>query len=61
MTRERIPPIGNIRAQSFREIWESQAYQRIRLKMHPPALNACRRCDDFIDENRAIWEMIGPY
>ena len=61
MTRERILPIGNIKSQSFKEIWESQAYQRIRLKMHPPALNACRRCDDFIDENKKIWEVIGPY
>ncbi|HSJ88234.1 MAG TPA: radical SAM protein [Anaerolineales bacterium] len=61
MTRERIPPIGNIRSQSFREIWESAAYQRTRLKMHPPALSPCRRCDDFIGENKKIWETIGPY
>jgi hypothetical protein len=39
MTRERIPPMGNIKNQSFKEIWESAAYQRIRLKMHPPALS----------------------
>lgn len=61
MTRERIPPIGNVRSQSFREIWEGAAYQRIRLKMHPPALKPCRRCDDFIAENKKIWETIGPY
>ena len=61
MTRERIPPIGNIKSQSFQEIWEGQAYQGIRLRMHPPALNACRRCDDFIGENKKIWELIGPY
>jgi radical SAM protein with 4Fe4S-binding SPASM domain len=61
MTRERIPPIGNIRIHSFKEIWESAAYQRIRLKMHPPALGPCRRCDDFIGENKKIWETVGPY
>lgn len=61
MTRERIPPIGNIRSQSFREIWEGAAYQRIRLKMHPPGLRPCKRCDDFIGENKKIWETIGPY
>ncbi len=61
MTRERIPPIGNIKSQSFKEIWESAAYQRIRLKMHPPVLSPCRRCDDFIGENKKIWEVIGPY
>jgi radical SAM protein with 4Fe4S-binding SPASM domain len=61
MTRERIPPLGDIKKQSFKEIWESMAYRQVRLKMHPPALAACRRCDDFIEENRKIWETIGPY
>ena len=61
MTRERIPPIGNIIKQSFKEIWEGAAYRGIRLKMHPPALAACRRCDDFIDQNKKIWDAIGPY
>jgi radical SAM protein with 4Fe4S-binding SPASM domain len=61
MTRERIPPLGNIREQSFKEIWEGAAYRQIRLNMHPPGLAACRRCDDFIEQNKKIWEMIGPY
>ena len=61
MTRERMAPLGNITVHSFREIWESSAYQRVRLKMHPPALSPCRRCDDFIGENKKIWETIGPY
>ncbi len=61
MTRERIPPLGNIRNQSFKEIWEGAAYRQIRLKIHPPALAACRRCDDFIEQNKNIWETIGPY
>ena len=61
MTRERIPPLGNLRQQSFKEIWDGDAYRQIRLNMHPPALTACRRCDDFIEQNKAIWESIGPY
>jgi MoaA/NifB/PqqE/SkfB family radical SAM enzyme len=61
MTRERIPPLGNLKTQSFKEIWEGTAYRQIRLKMHPPALAACRRCDDFIEQNKNIWETIGPY
>jgi radical SAM protein with 4Fe4S-binding SPASM domain len=61
MTRERILPLGNIRHQTFKEIWQGAAYRQIRLKMHPPALAACRRCDDFIEQNKNIWEMIGPY
>jgi radical SAM protein with 4Fe4S-binding SPASM domain len=61
MTRERIPPLGNIRHQSFKEIWEGAAYRQVRLNMHPPALAACKRCDDFIGQNKNIWELIGPY
>jgi len=61
MTREQIPPLGDIRKQSFREIWEGAAYRQIRLNMHPPALKPCQRCDDFIEENKKIWETLGPY
>ncbi|GAB1472388.1 heme b synthase [Chloroflexota bacterium] len=61
MTREKIPPLGNLVKQSFKEIWEGAAYRQTRLKMHPPSLRQCARCDDFIDENKKIWEMIGPY
>jgi MoaA/NifB/PqqE/SkfB family radical SAM enzyme len=61
MTREQIPPLGDVRKQSFKEIWEGAAYRSIRLNMHPPALKPCQRCDDFIEENKKIWETIGPY
>jgi MoaA/NifB/PqqE/SkfB family radical SAM enzyme len=61
MTREQIPPLGDIRKQSFKEIWEGTAYQSVRLKMHPPSLKPCQRCDDFIVENKKIWQTIGPY
>ncbi len=61
MTREQIKPLGDVRKQSFTEIWEGAAYRQIRLNMHPPALKPCQRCDDFIVENKKIWEAIGPY
>lgn len=61
MTREQIPPLGNLKVQSFKEIWEGAAYRYFRTKMHPPALKPCQRCDDFIGENKTIWETIGPY
>ena len=61
MTREQIPPLGDLKKQTFREIWEDAAYRYIRTKMHPPALKPCQRCDDFIVENQTIWDMIGPY
>jgi MoaA/NifB/PqqE/SkfB family radical SAM enzyme len=61
MTREQIPQLGDIRKSSFKEIWEGLLYQSVRQKMHPPALKPCQRCDDFIVENKKMWEMIGPY
>ena len=61
MTREQIRPLGDVRKQSFKEVWEGAAYRQIRLNMHPPALKPCQRCDDFIVENKKIWEAIGPY
>lgn len=61
MTREQIPPLGDIRKQPFREIWEGGAYRAVRHKMHPPSLKPCQRCDDFIVENKQIWKTIGPY
>ncbi|MFZ5822701.1 MAG: radical SAM protein [Chloroflexota bacterium] len=61
MTREQIPPLGDLKTQSFREIWEGAAYRRIRSHMHPPALKPCQRCDDFIVENQKLWELLGPY
>ena len=61
MTREQIRPLGDVRKQSFKEIWEGATYRQIRLNMYPPALKPCQRCDDFIVENKKIWETIGPY
>ena len=61
MTREQIPPLGDLKKQSFKEIWEGAAYRVVRQKMHPPSLKPCQRCDDFIDENKKIWETIGAY
>jgi MoaA/NifB/PqqE/SkfB family radical SAM enzyme len=59
MTRERIEPLGDLKTQSFRQIWEGPGYARIRSWMHPPALAACRSCDDFLAQNRQIEEMLG--
>lgn len=57
MTREQIPPLGDLKKQSFQEIWESLNYQQVRSQMHPPQLKACRRCDDFIPQNQALWKL----
>jgi MoaA/NifB/PqqE/SkfB family radical SAM enzyme len=58
MTREQIQPLGDLKQSSFSEIWMGARYQAIRQMMHPPALKPCRRCDDFLEENRRLLEIV---
>jgi MoaA/NifB/PqqE/SkfB family radical SAM enzyme len=58
MTRERIEPLGDLRQNTFAEIWTGDGYQRIRQMMFPPALTACRYCDDFMEQNRQLAQML---
>jgi MoaA/NifB/PqqE/SkfB family radical SAM enzyme len=57
MTREQIPPLGDLKTSTFAEIWNGPAYQQVRGLMHPPALAPCRRCDDFLIENRRLAQL----
>ena len=57
MTREQIPPLGDLKKQSFHEIWESARYEQVRSMMHPPQLKSCQRCDDFITQNQTLWKL----
>jgi MoaA/NifB/PqqE/SkfB family radical SAM enzyme len=58
MTREQIEPLGNVQTQSFADIWRGSGYQVIRRMMHPPQLARCRRCDDFLEENRKLLDLV---
>jgi radical SAM protein with 4Fe4S-binding SPASM domain len=58
MTRGRMDPIGNLSQESFNQVWFGKAYQTIRRQMFPPQLPACRRCDDFLYENRQLLETL---
>jgi radical SAM protein with 4Fe4S-binding SPASM domain len=54
MMRDQMTPLGNLTQTTFGEIWSSAAYQSVRQQMHPPALDACRRCDDFLEQNQML-------
>lgn len=54
MMREQMPPLGDLKQQSFGEIWNGESYRLVRQRMFPPALKACRRCDDFLEQNQAL-------
>lgn len=58
MTREQIEPLGDLKTQSFAEVWEGFGYRVVRQLMHPPQLAMCRRCDDFLDENRSYLALV---
>lgn len=58
MTREQMPALGDLKRQSFSEIWQGVAYNQVRGQMFPASLDACRRCDDFIDQNRQILYLL---
>jgi MoaA/NifB/PqqE/SkfB family radical SAM enzyme len=57
MTRERIPPLGHLGTSSFTDIWRGAPYDEVRGMMHPPRLAPCRRCDDYLAENRALLQI----
>ncbi len=48
------PILGDLRQQSFAEIWTGQPYTALRTQTHLPLFPTCRRCDDFLDENRQL-------
>jgi hypothetical protein len=49
--------LGDVKTQNFADIWHGVGYQVMRRMMHPPQLAMCRRCDDFLDENRKLLEI----
>jgi MoaA/NifB/PqqE/SkfB family radical SAM enzyme len=54
MMRGRIEPLGNAGNEAIGEIFRGKAYREVRrtMKIERPA--PCRRCDDFLDENRDL-------
>lgn len=45
------PTLGDLRQQSFTDIWQGAAYTALRAQAQP-LFRACHRCDDFLQENR---------
>ncbi|MEI7833553.1 MAG: radical SAM protein [bacterium] len=51
MTRDKIPPLGNLREQSFHEIFTGTAYTVFRHTFLQQRLPICHRCDNYLAEN----------
>ena len=58
MTRERTPPLGDLKLTSFKEIWQGKLYEMVRHKEQPLLPPYCARCDNFLLENRTLLEMM---
>lgn len=52
------PILGDLRRQSFAEIWRGPAYAALRGRTELPLFSACRRCDDFLAENRQLAGLV---
>lgn len=52
------PIMGDLRQQSFAEVWAGVNYTTLRTSQTLPLFPACRCCDDFLDENRQLAEML---
>ncbi len=59
MLRE-APVLGDLRQQSFHEIWTGAAYTALRTGETLPLFATCRRCDDFLAQNRRLAAIAQP-
>ncbi len=48
------PIIGDLRQQSFTEIWTGETYTALRRSQHLPQFETCRHCDMFLQQNRQL-------
>jgi hypothetical protein len=48
------PIMGDLRQQTFAEVWAGANYAALRARRTLPLFPACRHCDDFLDENRQL-------
>ncbi|MHB9025622.1 MAG: radical SAM protein [Armatimonadota bacterium] len=54
MTRGKIPPLGNVREASFRDIFLGEAYESLRRQIITERLPLCHRCDNYLAECRQL-------
>jgi radical SAM protein with 4Fe4S-binding SPASM domain len=52
--------MGDLRQNSFREIWTGSHYQNLRQCQNLPQLPQCRQCDMFLQTNRTIEAKLNP-
>jgi radical SAM protein with 4Fe4S-binding SPASM domain len=58
MTRGMPRSLGDLAKASFRDIWTGAAYRAFRVAIHRPHLEYCHCCDDFLQENRFLHNLV---
>ena len=54
MGHRTLPSLGNVREVALRDIWHGERYRQFRAEMREARAAICHRCDDFLEENRAL-------
>ena len=52
------PVMGDLTCQSFSQVWGGPPYQALRGEKRAPLFEGCRRCDDFLEENRQLHRLL---
>jgi MoaA/NifB/PqqE/SkfB family radical SAM enzyme len=59
MSRNKVAPVGNVRQTPLAEIYMGEAYEQLRRQFRQRRPAICKRCDDFLAENRFLNEALG--
>jgi radical SAM protein with 4Fe4S-binding SPASM domain len=54
MTNEKIEPLGDLSVEHVADVFRGERFQAMRRRMERERLDACHRCDMFLDENRTL-------
>jgi radical SAM protein with 4Fe4S-binding SPASM domain len=52
------PIIGDLRQQSFKEIWTGEKFAALRQTQNSPRWETCQKCDMFLENNRRLAEIL---
>jgi MoaA/NifB/PqqE/SkfB family radical SAM enzyme len=52
------PVIGDLREQSFTEIWQGENFTALRNRLHLPQFETCKHCDHFLENNQRLEPLL---
>lgn len=55
------PIIGDLRQQTFKEIWAGEKFAALRQNQQLPQLETCRKCDMFLENNQQVAGLLFPH